>query len=265
MKKMDMVEPVKLSLGSKFKFRCYKGIKCFTRCCSNINILLTPYDVVRLKKRLGLSSEEFLEKYTYMKVDEQSSHLYAMLKMNEDEERKCPFVTPDGCTVYTDRPANCRYYPIGQGTLKRENENGVYNEEFYFFIREPHCYGYHEKKQWTVESWRQDQNVDLYDSINKEWKTIQLRRNLMGQPPLDENKQMQFYLASYDTDRFRRFIFESNFLNVFDIDDETVEKIKTDDVELIKFGAEYIKYVMMLEETLKVKEEVLKAREKKGK
>ena len=85
----------------------------------------------------------------------------------------------------------------------------------------------------------------------------------MGQPPLDEKKQMQFYMASYDADRFRRFIFESNFLNVFDIDAETLEKIKNDEVELIKFGAKYIKYVMMLEETLKVKEEVLKAREKK--
>ena len=75
---------------------------------------------------------------------------------------------------------------------------------------------------------------------------------------------MQFYMASYDADSFRRFIFESNFLNVFDIDKETVEKIRTDEVELIKFGAKYIKYVMMLEETLKVKEEVLKAREKKN-
>lgn len=263
MSKMDVVEPVKLTLDSKFKFRCHKGIKCFTHCCNNIEILLTPYDVVRLKNCLGISSEEFLDKYTYMKIDEKSSHPYAILKMNDDEKKACPFVTSDGCTVYPDRPANCRYYPIGQGTLKRQGSEGIYDEEFYFFIREPHCYGYHEKKQWTVASWREDQGVDEYDRINREWKSLQLRKNLPGHPPLDEKKQFQFYMASYDMDRFRRYIFESKFLEVFDIDGETIEKLKTDEVELIQFGAKYIKYIMMLEQTLKVKEEVLRAKEKK--
>ena len=70
-------------------------------------------------------------------------------------------------------------------------------------------------------------------------------------------------MASYNLDKFRDYIFDSNFLNIFDIDDETVEKIKTDDVELIQFGVEYIKYVMMLEESLKLKKDAEKY--KKGK
>ncbi|NOZ68043.1 MAG: YkgJ family cysteine cluster protein [Deferribacteres bacterium] len=263
MSKMDAVVTTKYSVDAKFKFRCHKGIKCFTKCCSNIEILLTPYDVIRLKNRLGLSSEEFLDKYTYMKIDENSSHPLAILKMNDDEEKRCPFVTPEGCIVYTDRPANCRYYPVGQGTFKKESENGPVEEEFYFFIKEPHCFGYEEKKQWTIASWREDQGVDRYDEVNKEWKGLQLRKNLPGQPELDENKQFQFYMASYDLDRFRRYVFESNFLNVFDIDRETVDKMRNDEVELVKFGVKYIKYVMMLEETLKLKEDAEKYRKKK--
>ncbi|MBI5057916.1 MAG: YkgJ family cysteine cluster protein [Nitrospirae bacterium] len=264
MSKMDAVETTHLSLNSKFKFRCHKGIKCFTRCCSNINILLTPYDVIRLKNRLGLSSDEFLLRHTVMNIDKQTSHPYASLKMNDDPEKKCPFVTPEGCTVYTDRPANCRYYPIGQGTLKKADKDGKpFDEEFYFFVREEHCYGYHEKKEWTIASWREDQGVDLYDKMNRDWKALQLRRNLLGQAELDPKKQTQFYMASYNMDAFRKFIFESRFLDVFDIDKETVEKIRTDEVELMLFGVRYIKYVMMLDQTLQVKEEVLKAREKK--
>jgi hypothetical protein len=263
MSKMDAVVTTKLSLDTKFKFRCHKGIKCFTNCCRNIDILLTPYDVVRLKKRLGLSSDEFLDRYTYMKIDEKSSHPYAMLKMGDDKERKCPFVTEDGCIVYTDRPANCRYYPVGQGTFKKDGEKGPVEEEFYFFIKEDHCYGYHEKKQWTIDSWRKDQAVDLYDRVNREWKTLQLRKNLPGHPELDENKQFQFYMASYDLDRFRTYIFESNFLNIFDIDEETIEKIKNDEIELIQFGVKYIKYLMMLEETLKLKKDAAKYKKKK--
>ncbi len=258
MSKMDAVVTTKFSADAKFMFRCHKGIKCFTKCCSDIEILLTPYDVIRLKNRLGLQSEEFLDKYTYMKIDEKSSHPYAMLKMNDDDEKNCPFVTPEGCIVYTDRPSNCRYYPVGQGTFKKEGENGPVEEEFYFFIKEPHCFGYDEKKQWTIASWREDQGVDLYDEINKEWKALQLRKNLLGQPDLDESKQFQFYMASYDADRFRRFVFESNFLNIFDIDQETVEKMRNDEVELVKFGVKYIRYVMMLEETLKLKKDAEK-------
>ena len=71
MSKLDNVVHEKYGLDSKFKFRCHKDIKCFTKCCSNIDILLTPYDVLRLKKRLKLSSAEFLSNYTYVKIDDQ--------------------------------------------------------------------------------------------------------------------------------------------------------------------------------------------------
>jgi Fe-S-cluster containining protein len=249
---MNSVVHEKHTLHSKFNFRCHKGIKCFTKCCSDIEILLTPYDVIRLKNRLKLSSEEFLEKYTYMKTDEISSHPYAILIMSGDD-KKCPFVSDEGCAIYTDRPASCRYYPVGQGIIKKEGKDGPVNEEFYFFTKEPHCFGYDEANPWTIESWRQDQDVDLYDSINLEWKSIQLRKNLPGQPELDENKQFQFFMASYDMDRFRRFVFDSDFLNIFDIDDETISSIRDDEVELMKFGTKYIKYIMMMEETLKMK------------
>ena len=81
---MKDVEPTKLTKNRKFKFRCHKGVKCFTQCCSQINILLTPYDIIRMKNRLGMSSEEFLEKYTTMDIEEKTSHPFVMLKMLDD-------------------------------------------------------------------------------------------------------------------------------------------------------------------------------------
>lgn len=47
-------------------------------------------------------------------------------------------------------------------------------------------------------------------------------------------------MASYDIDRFKRFVFESRFLNIIDIDRKEIEKIRTDEVELMKFGLKYI-------------------------
>ncbi len=259
---MKVVEPTRLDPDSKFKFKCHPGIKCFTMCCSNIDIMLTPYDVLRLKNRLGMSSEEFLAKHAIMRIDPKSSHPYAYLKMTEDEERKCPFVVvPDGCTIYTDRPVSCRYYPVGQATLKKgigSSGQGIH-EEFYFFVKEKHCLGYEEQDEWTIESWRDDQGSAHYDEMNREWKEILMRRNLPGGMELEPKKQKQFYLASYDLDTFKRYIIESRFLDVFEVDNEELEKIKADEVALMKFGFKYIKYIMMLEQALKVRTGAIKA------
>ena len=54
------MEPVELNLDSEFQFHCHKGIACFNACCKNIDIQMTPYDIVRLKQRLEMNSSEFL-------------------------------------------------------------------------------------------------------------------------------------------------------------------------------------------------------------
>ncbi len=262
MSKMDSVVPEKLSINSKIKFRCHKGIQCFTKCCSGIEILLTPYDIIRLKKRLDMSSGEFLEQHTYMKIDDQSSNPLAILKLNDDDNKSCPFLNADGCSIYTDRPANCRYYPVGQGALRKEDKDkNPFVEEFYFLIKEPHCLGHNEDKEWTIKEWLENQEADQYDEFNKEWKSILLRKNLPGRK-VEDSKQFQIYLASYDMDMFKKYIFESKFLDVFDVDADTLEKIKTDEVELMQFGFKYIKFIMMLEETMKLKDGAEKFKKK---
>jgi hypothetical protein len=62
--KKSVVVPQQLSGSDRMHFKCYPGIGCFTKCCSGIRINLTPYDVYRLKKRLGMSYHDFLMEYT---------------------------------------------------------------------------------------------------------------------------------------------------------------------------------------------------------
>jgi Fe-S-cluster containining protein len=252
MANMSAVDHVKLSLKSKFRFKCHKGISCFTKCCSNIDIMLTPYDIVALKKRLGVTSEEFLEKYTYTQPDGKANFPIPYLRMRDDKEKSCPFVSAEGCTIYEDRPANCRYYPVGQGTLKKSVDEKVVDEEFFFFVKEDHCKGFEESDEWSVASWREDQGVDRYDELNREWKSILLMRNV-PELELDGKKLAMFYMANYDVDRFRRFIFQSKFLDHFEVDEASREKMRTDDVELMLFGFKFLKYILMMEETLKAK------------
>lgn len=240
---MQVVEPTQLTKDSRFKFRCHPGVSCFTECCGKTTIILTPYDILRLKNRLRIPSGEFLAKYTRLEDHDKSGLPLVIMDMPRFEGR-CPFVRPvTGCEVYTDRPATCRYYPIGQGTLI--TEGGV--EEFFFFVREPHCRGYEEDAQWSVATWRADQGVDKYDEMNLTWKTMMLRRSQDGGPVADEKGNKLFAMVMYDLDQFRNFVFKSRFLQMFDVDDEVKEKIWDDDEELLKFGYQYIKMALKIE------------------
>ncbi|MEN2986015.1 MAG: YkgJ family cysteine cluster protein [Thermodesulfovibrionaceae bacterium] len=248
----DAIVPHQLTLKDKFNFRCYPGISCYKSCCKNIDIMLTPYDILRIKKRLNLTSREFLMNYTYTFIEPKSGYPFVFLNKNSDEEKTCPFLYEAGCIIYEDRPASCRYYPIGQASLKRFDFSVGITDEYYFFIREPHCQGFKEDKEWSIEDWRIDQGVDLYDDINRGWRELFFTKNLPGQK-LDEMKQKAFYMCCYNLDAFRNFVFESRFLKVFDISEERVEKMKNDEVELLKFGFDYMKYLLMIKETLKLK------------
>ena len=70
-----------------FQFDCSPRISCFTNCCQDITIVLTPYDVLRLKNGLGISSDEFLERYTIIISRQKQLIPMVVLKMNEPDKR----------------------------------------------------------------------------------------------------------------------------------------------------------------------------------
>ncbi|MEA3469632.1 MAG: YkgJ family cysteine cluster protein [Thermodesulfobacteriota bacterium] len=259
--------PRKLTMESKIKFRCHPGVECFTACCRGIKIVLTPYDILMLKKRLNIPAHEFLEQYTTPVYLEKTDMPGVALKLAEDGDHKCPFVTPEGCTVYTDRPSACRYYPVGMadfhegGSAMGEGHDQNEEEKFFFIVKEDHCKGFEEDKEWTVAEWRKDQGVDVRDEMNKEWLRLVMRRKSFGhQASLSEQAKRMFFMASTDLDHFRRFVLESSFLDTYIIDDETVEKIKNDDVELMLFSFKYLANALFGAEGLSMREDKIQAK-----
>jgi uncharacterized protein len=259
----DKVVPIKLTEKSRFKFRCHKGISCFTACCSNINIVLPPYDLLRLRKRFGMTTEDFINKYCEIEILAKTLLPVITLRMQSDEKKSCPFVSPEGCSVYEDRPSNCRYYPLGMATLrKKEAENG--KDEFFFMVKESHCKGFEEDKEWTVDEWRKDQEADVYDDVNRGWMDILIKKKSFGEREFPEIKNQMFFMVSTNTDYFRTFVFESSFLDTYDIPAERIEKVRTDDAELLKLAYEWLRSAMFAEETLIFKEGVLAARKEQA-
>jgi len=59
-----------------------------------------------------------------------------------------------------------------------------------------------------------------------------------------------FFTASYNIDKFRRFVFESTFLERYPTDEATLKKIKDDEIALLKFGLGWLKDVLFKEDVL---------------
>ncbi len=253
--------PTKYTLDSKIKFRCHPGVSCFTACCGNIDIILTPFDILRLRKYLNMPADEFLLRFstpTYIQKTDLPG-----VKIHLDEEGRCPFVTPEGCTIYPERPSACRYYPIGMANFHEGGEEGKDSEQFFFIVKEPHCKGHEEDKEWTIREWRADQGVDLCDEMNREWLEIVMRKKSFGfQAQLSDAAKKMFFMASTDTDKFRDFVFNSSFLKTYDVDQETLDKIKEDDIALMKFSFKYLASSLFGTKDIKIKEDLIKEKAK---
>ncbi len=260
------IMPQKLTMDSKIKFRCHPGVKCFTACCGGIKIVLTPYDILVLKKRLNLPAHEFLQQYTTPVYLEKTDMPGVAIKLREDDN-KCPFVTPEGCTVYTDRPSACRYYPVGMadfhegGDPNQRDAEQKEEERFFFIVKEDHCKGFEEDKEWTIREWREDQGVDVRDEMNKEWLRLVMRRKSYGfQASLSEQAKRMFFMASTDLDHFRRFVFESTFLETYEVDQETINTIRNDDVELMHFSFLYLAATLFGAQTMTINKDKISAK-----
>lgn len=250
----------KLTKDSSFSFACHPGVPCFNDCCADVNIFLTPYDIMRLKNNLGMTSEEFLSRHTVSPFDKNLKYPVILLAMNEDEKKNCPFVGEGGCQVYEDRPWACRMYPLGLGSQKESGDQA--DTDFYFLLKESVCKGHNEGHTQTVAQWLDDQKINEYDKMGYYFKELTLHDFFQKGENLPMKKIEMFFLASYNLDKFREFVFDSTFLDKFEVDNETREKIEKDDVELLKFGYHWLRFALFGETTMKVKNDVLETKKK---
>lgn len=231
------------------KFSCHPGISCFTACCADLHLVLTPYDILRMKKRLGLASGEFLERYTEPHDGRESALPLVRLRMTEGEGRPCPFVSPKGCTIYEDRPGACRLYPLGRAA---SGLPGREEGSFYFVVNESHCLGFGEDREWTVEEWVRDQGAGLYNEMNRPWMEVVTGR-VLGE--LTEKRLAMFHMVSYNLDRFREFVFRTTFLDAFDVSPEEVRGASTDDAKLLRLGMSWLRFALLGEPALALRTE----------
>lgn len=253
------VQPVKLSLEDTIQFRCHKEISCFNQCCQCIDIQLTPYDILRLKNHLNLTSKEFLAQYT-LPFEMDADGLPGVKLKPVGESTVCPFVTQEGCNVYQDRPTVCRYYALG--LLSMRYQGSPTDDTAYVLIKEDHCLGHQEARRLTVREYRQEQGVEEYDEMNQGWRQIILKKRSAG-PTLGKpsaRSHQFFFLGSYHLDGLRDFISSEGFAEIYDLSEEELQRLKLEDTALMKFGFRLLKQVLFGEMTIPVKGDALEKR-----
>jgi Fe-S-cluster containining protein len=98
----DLVSRVDFDMrrDSAFSYACH----ACNRCCRNKAIRVSPYEILRLARYLGLSTTEFIERHT------EAGGTVLRAKANAD----CGFLGERGCSVHPDRPLACRIYPLAR-------------------------------------------------------------------------------------------------------------------------------------------------------
>ncbi len=222
-----------LKRESRIRFRCHGDLPCFTQCCRDVNIYLTPYDVLRMRRALDMGSSAFLTRYTRSFLAK-VVHVPVVQLLMDEETLSCPFVEPRGCTIYDDRPWACRMYPF--------DLDGTHTGCYRVIADGGRCVGLREPHVWVLSEWLYTQGVEPYMAMEALYQAVMPPQFEPGKP-MDAGLGKLLFLA-YDLDVFRAMLANDAFRRVHGVDDETYGEVLRDDEALLKLSFAYIREQM---------------------
>ncbi len=205
---------------------------CFTQCCKDVNIYLTPYDTLRLRQALRIGSSEFLAKYTRSFLSKVGNIPVVQLLM-DPQTLCCPFVAEEGCRVYENRPWACRMFPLDLSST---------DAQFRLIAGKERCKGLSERSKGTVGDWLQCQGVLEYAEMDTEFQSV-VPKGFKPGAPMNEGLGRVLFIA-YDLDRFAELLKDGRFLTFHEVDNETVALVGEDMKELLRLAFRYIRAQM---------------------
>lgn len=232
-----------LQPGSQFRFACHPGVRCFGACCSALNLMLTPYDALRLRRATKQTSRAFVHEYADMSAMPGVGLPILSLHMQDNDAKRCPFSTHGACAVYADRPSACRTYPLGRATRPKAGGAAGEIEEQIFVIREPHCKGFEEASEWNSASWMDDQGLAVYNAFNDRYMSLAASVREAGR--LSQQQTGMAGLALYQPDDFQRFLMSARALERLEMTDERRAAILRDDEACLDFGFDWLELTLL--------------------
>ena len=236
-----------LGPSDRFRFGCHPGVACFTRCCRDADMYLYPYDIIRMKRHLGMTSEEFLNTHSVVAIRDNPHFPHVMLKMSDAADRACRFLTADGCQIYPHRPYACRAYPLERAVARQSR--GPNRTAYYGIARHVYCQGHAEQTTWTIADWSDDQDLADYEAMNDQWVDVDsiFRTNPWGDQGIRSPALPMAFMACYNMDKFRQFVFESSFLTRLAVPAPRIEAVRATDEALMLLGFDWVRRMLRYE------------------
>jgi Fe-S-cluster containining protein len=241
-----MIQPLlpknvqRIAEDETFCFSCHPTVACFTDCCRQLELALTPYDVLRLKKACHLRSEDFLDRYVIMEQEEDETFPRFYLTMVDDGRASCVFVSDGGCTVYQDRPGACRAYPLGRAAIRQADDT---MQTFFVLLRECHCLGFQEQQEQNASTYSTEQGLPTYNRFNDAVAALLQHEQIRQGKRLSAKETEQFILALYNLDRFRTLLLAEEIPGTIPVDETSRERL-ADDEELLLYAIEWLKDIV---------------------
>ena len=162
---VEQYDRYKIGLDDTFRFHCTMCGKC---CVNREDILLTPNDLFRIAKELGMTPLAAMEQYCETYIGNASRIPLIRLKPR-GEIKRCPLLKDHKCSVHKCKPVVCAMFPIGRGF---KFENGFDPEKInassvdYLFVH-PDCGD--QSETHTVREWLDSFGIPTEDEFFLQW------------------------------------------------------------------------------------------------
>lgn len=133
-----------------------------SECCRTVEdtILLDPYDIYQLEKRLSAGFEELLAERIELSAME--GLILPHLKILP-EGRGCTFLGTDGrCGIHDSRPGFCRMFPMGR----------IYEGEGFRYFLQIHECPYPNKTKVKLKKWLEIPELSRYEAFVRDWHSL---------------------------------------------------------------------------------------------
>lgn len=190
-KMIENGEIEKVSKDDTFKFGC----KACGQCCRNRNdIMVSPYDIFKIAKYLGMTTEAFCQKHTLFHMGPHSGWPIITIKFKEKSENDtvCTFLKhKEGkflCEIHEAKPYICIAYPLGR--MVKWNKGEEVANEIDYILQDVVCNA-DKKTEQKVSDWLRPEREES-DKFFLEQNLLMAKVNeIIDLHKLNENKKLE--------------------------------------------------------------------------
>ena len=152
-----------------FNFKCKMCGLCCIRDEDEPVIVMGP-DLVRIARKLHLSTLDVIRKYCYFNIGEKSG--LPVLTLKTDWMRRCIFLQNARCMVHDAKPEVCAMFPLGRMVrVHPSRENG---EASYAYFTQPGggCPGENTDVTCTLREWKEKFHLEEREKEMLAWNNM---------------------------------------------------------------------------------------------